>query len=179
MDAGHRVRNMKHVSEELLAGVPESNWLPIPFWGDAQAKWLPLLSIPDADNNIGVTRSGQLFAIANNGYIRNLTDRSRVPLLILLRKPLEEVTALIATGVKNSGLPEDIVQVVVNATILVGLSGSSDYWQSLSMDWLAEIEHVDDDDILAAIEKVVTDGRTQQVRHRARRILKSLRRSHL
>ena len=140
--------------------------------------WNPLLDRGDGVW-VGVVDGGLIGVGSRDAVSKTAVGGNYIPLWPLLERDLVEVLSLLAGSwddFSSSGFdsPECLVQVIVDSAIR---SGSS-YWIALSLRWLVGMsacEGFSPPDVRNSLIQVVESPHAgQQVRHEARRCIKSL-----
>lgn len=140
------------------------------FLSGEEDEWLPLLKIGSAGSEIGISRNGG-WLVGNTQECVRLGSSTGVEVLCILEQGPNDVMGALTALLREHTLDEEDAEFPAWVAIETGLSGGSEYWAKLALDWL---EIVRPTRKILEMLPAVADARwaSQGTRHRARKLLR-------
>jgi hypothetical protein len=179
MFAGVQTKQMHLSLGDLTHQIPADMWEPSSVRQDEgaeQTTWLPVLDLGKSGHRVGFDASGVWLVETSRGRALNAARANYIPLLPVLElDPLEVEKSMTRTGVRI-GIPRLMDYFPINEILLTAARGTSSYWVARALNW-AETHRMSDAvrDRLARVAHA--PWASQDVRHRARRLLRASSRS--
>jgi len=156
---------------DLFEGISTEIWRSGIFRDDVPCEWIPVVDIEGS--LLALTKDGRWAFADNDEEVRLIRIESPkvYPGLPLLEFNFEEVSSKIEEALKCLGLLVDSLSFPYKWIILCGLNHPSEHWQLAALDWCELVGEIDE--LLEALKKLSLWGSSQQVQHKAKKVLKS------
>jgi hypothetical protein len=138
-------------------------------------RWIPLAALETSSIQLGLSFDGWWVVPGPHTATEFRPGVRCVFLLPVLEVPLDEVRRVLAKGLQQKGLPEDLLAAFpFEDVVATGLESSSDYWVRLALTWAEQLPA--SEQLRDTLQTVATEGPTQKSRHAARTLLARKRR---
>jgi hypothetical protein len=126
---------------------------------------------------MGISDTGKWVILIREGLLAFVDQASDYPgLLPVLEAPRPVFESQLKKALSDLGLPEGLaVRFPIEKVAISALKAWGDCWPALGLEWAETIPA--SDGLIEILGKLMRDGRTQQIRHRVKRIFFKNRRS--
>jgi hypothetical protein len=138
-------------------------------------RWSPICDV-QVDVRLGILEDGRWVVQTNRGLVRLDEADNLSALLPLLEGPPSDVHSTLVRALSARHLPDSLAEnFPTEELIIFGLNAWGKHWPMMALKW-AESRIVTDR-VAVVLRRLVDEGRTQQIRHGAKRLLTTWKRS--
>jgi hypothetical protein len=131
--------------------------------------WVPVLDV-HGHVRLGISDEGRWVLQTNETLMRLDETEHMAPLLPLLERSLSDVHDCLVQGLAARNLPEALAEEFpAEELVIFGLNAWGKHWPKMALNW-AEAKPATDR-VTAVLRRLLDEGRTQEVRHAAKRLL--------